>query len=156
MPASSDRLLRVGPKVSCMRNCALTSSSASGSASASAVAQQRLSDSFMMKRARHLRARPGVQGQRKSVFEKEVSWNPLPSETWLAKTPHNGNVRRNDDVIIWEPVLDLHRGWSQRRLMCSKIHWNRSCDLTTRHWRTNTCGCWRQTHEAVDSTGFSP
>ena len=36
-----------------------------------------------------------------------------------------------------------------------------SCDLTTRHWRINSRGCWRQTHEAVersvvDSTGFSP
>ena len=55
------------------------------------------------------------------MFRKEVSWNPLASETWLAKTPHNGNVRRNDDVTVWELVLDLHRGWSQRRLFLPHV-----------------------------------
>ena len=80
----------------------------------------------MIKWSCDLRAQSGVQGQRKSVshfvmFCKEVSWNPLASETWLVKTPHNGNVRRNDDVTVWELVLDLHRGWSQRRLFLPHV-----------------------------------
>ena len=57
-----------------------------------------------------------------SVTLRDVLKRSVVESSGQAKTPHNRNVQRNDDVTVWELVLDLHRGWSQRRLflaMCS-------------------------------------
>ena len=55
---------------------------------------------------------------------KEVTWNPpasLPMELgWTSNFTQR--ERSAPDVSVWEVVLDLYRGWSQRRQLLRHEH----------------------------------
>ena len=58
-----------------------------------------------------------------------------------------------------EQPPDLHRERSQAVssfVMRSPIPWNKSCRLTTRHWRATRCGCKRHAHVALEKVSWIP
>ena len=100
---------------------------------------------------------------RRTEDSKEVSWNPLASEPGWRKVQTTETF--GETMMLPSGSSSLIFIVDGANAVCSYPCAQRSigtwtCDLTTRHWRTDSRRCWRQTHVAaersvVDSTGFS-